>query len=349
MEKKNKSYINYYSIAALVIAVLIMTGCKSKPAEDTSKLNADVPVSVTKVEKNEVSLVKTFSGTLEGVEQSVIVAKIGERVTGINNKVNDYVKSGQVIIQLDKSGPSSSYLQTQANYENAQKNYERMKALLEEGAISQQQLDQAKTAFDVAKANYDAAKSTVDLTTPINGVLTDVAVNIGDWVNPGMQLATVANISSMIVKFYVSEAEVQKIKLGDHVKVYSQFGENDGVTGTISEISRSASADARSFQVKARFSNTKDSFYKPGMFVNVDVTLEAQNDVLVVPTSAVIYTNNKSLVYKIVNNEAFGVEIKPGISNDNYTEVLGGLNEGDMVVTAGTNNLQDSTKVSIVK
>ena len=256
---------------------------------------------------------------------------------------------GEVIIKLDRSGATSNYLQTQANYENANKDYERMKALYKDGAISQQQLDQAKTAYEVAKANYDAAKSTIELESPVNGVVTDININVGDWVTPGMQLATIANINQMIIKFYVTEAEVAHINLGDKVNVYSEFNKEKTTIGTITEISRSASSETRSFQVKAKFNNTKNNWYKPGMFVNVDVTLASHKDVLLIPTKALVFVNDKNVVFKIIDKRAFSVDVATGLSNDNVTEITKGLDIGETIVTEGMNNLSDSTRVNIIE
>ncbi len=242
------------------IFLIYANGCGSK-SEDNTNIKLEVkpiPVNVAEVKKGTITQQKTFSGTLEGIEQASIIAKISERITDIKYNVNDYVKKDDVIFELDKSGPTSSYLQTQASFINAQKDYERMKALIDEGAISQQMLDQAKTAYDVANANFDASKSTVELTTPISGIVTDIKYNVGDWVTPGSELGIVANINEMVIKFYASEIEMRKIKMGEPVKIYSEFDKINSVKGKIYEISRSASSDARAFQVKAKFNNSKN-------------------------------------------------------------------------------------------
>jgi RND family efflux transporter MFP subunit len=335
----------------LFIFLIYANGCGSKSADNKdSKLEVKpIPVNTAIVIKGSISQEKTFSGTLEGIEQASIISKISERITDIKFNVNDYVKKDDVIIELDKSGPTSSYLQTQASFINSQKDYERMKALIDEGAVSQQRVDQAKTAYDVTKANFDAAKSTVELTTPISGTVTDIKYNVGDWVTPGSELGIVANINEMVIKFFASEIEMRKIKMGETVKIYSEFDKINSVEGKIYEISRSASSDARAFQVKAKFNNSKNLWFKPGMFVSVDVVLNSQNDVLIIPTPAITFNNNKNIVYRIKNNQAFPVEINTGISNQNNTEVISGLSQGDMIVIMGMNNLQDSSKVSIVK
>ena len=102
---------------------------------------------------------RTFSGPLEGGEQANIVARLSERVTSVKIRVGEAVRAGQLILSLDRSGPSSQYIQAEANFKNAERTLERMKSLYSEGAVSQQTVDGAQTAFDVAKANFDAARA----------------------------------------------------------------------------------------------------------------------------------------------------------------------------------------------
>ncbi len=191
--------------AVLLTAALFISGCgkKDEPGKSLEK-NQVVAVRTAKIAKGEITTTRTFAGTLEGTEQSSVVARISERITGINAGINDYVSKGQVLFLLDKSGPTSAYLQTKANLDNLEKEVTRMQALFDEGAVSRQALDQVKTAYEVAKANFEAAKSTVELVSPISGMLTTLNVNTGDWVTPGKELAIVANISQMIIKFTVN-------------------------------------------------------------------------------------------------------------------------------------------------
>ncbi len=75
----------------------------------------------------------------------------------------------------------------------------------------------------------------------------------GDWVTPGTVLAVIADINSMLVTFNVSESEIGNLKTGTLVKVYSEFNKDLIRQGKIIELNRSASLDARSFRIKARF------------------------------------------------------------------------------------------------
>jgi multidrug efflux system membrane fusion protein len=146
---------------------------------------------------------------------------------------------------------------------------------------------------------------------------------------------------------------VQDFKIGTDVFVYSEFDKDLMQKGKIIEINRSASVEGRSFQVKAKFPNTRDNFYKPGMFLKADVVLQSKKNVLTIPTASITQLTDGDFVYIIKNNLSFLKKIKTGLSDESVegglTEITEGLSKGDAIVIAGMNNLSDSTKVSIVK
>jgi len=334
----------------LLLYLLVLAGCGGKDDKkaDFTELNKVIPVSVSKVQKRDITNERTYGGNLEGIKQSNVVAKISERIVSVKVKVGQYVKAGEIIVELEKTGLSSQFLQAQASLENAKREFDRMTALFKEGAVAKQAVDQAQTAYSVAQANFEAAQGAVILTAPISGTVTEVNVNPGDWVNPGTNIAIIADISQIIVKFNVSESEVPALKMGTSIKVYSEFNKDIAQTGKVTEINRSASIDSRSFGIKAQFGNTKDNFYKPGMFVKVNVVTQVHENVLTIPTEAITRQQNSNVVYIVKDNITMPVNIKTGFSNDQFTEIISGLSEGDTIVTTGMNNLSDSTRVNIV-
>jgi len=257
------------------------------------------------------------------------------------------VAKGRTIISLDKSGATSQYFQAEANYKNAGKNLERMKALLAEGAISQQLLDATQTAFDVAKANFEAARSAVELVSPISGVITALNVNLGDLSQPGAVLATVADIHRMKVIFSINEADVMQITPGQSVEIQSEGGSARRVQGRVVQISRSADVRSRSFEIKALFPNTADQWYRPGMFCKVMVRISPRDNALVVPAAAILSDGLTSKVYKVVDGRAISQPVVTGISDGSHVEILQGLQDQERVVTTGATNLRDSSLVAV--
>ncbi|HEX9974659.1 MAG TPA: efflux RND transporter periplasmic adaptor subunit [bacterium] len=308
-----------------------------------------VPVQIAIASQKNLAVTKTFSGTLEGEEQANIVAKISERITGIHVHVGETVRAGQVIISLDKSGATSQFYQTQANFNNAEKNLQRMKSLYEEGAISLQMLDGTQTAFDIAKANFNAARGAVELVTPIDGVITAVNVSIGDLSMPGAVLATVARIKRMKVIFNVNEADVMNLTIGQKVQVYSETNPDQAIEGQIVQLSKSADIRSRSFEIKAMFPNTAEMGFKPGLFCKVDVQISPQKQALVVPNSAIQSDGITNHVFVIHNGRSLRRTIQVGITDGESSEILEGLAIQDTVVTVGVTSVRDSSQIKIVQ
>jgi membrane fusion protein, multidrug efflux system len=345
------SIIKYPLTLITLFIVLAVIGCgrKEKTGTDTEKINFidTVSVDTARVIKKDIVLVKTYSATLEGVEQASIFSKIPERISKINVKVGDYVNKGAVVIEIDKSGASSQYYQAQAGYLNSQKDFERMKALYKEGAVSQQLLDGIQTQYQVNKANFEAARSTVELTSPMSGVVTAVNLNPGDMANPGVVLAVIADIGNMKALFNVGENDLPGFSIGQTAQVYSELKPDVIQKGKVVQISKSANIQSRTFDIRALFSNTKDKWFNPGMFCRVNIELKNQQKALAVPYSSVVTDNNSSGVFVINDGKASFANIKTGITDGKYIEVLSGLKDGDFIVTLGMNKLKNGTIVRI--
>jgi RND family efflux transporter MFP subunit len=340
--------IVFLGILIILFSLLQSCGEKSKgnPTDKTTYTDT-VSVEMQVAKTNELTITKTFSGSLEGEEQANIIAKIAERIMKINIKVGDYVKAGDILFELDKAGAQSQFYQAQAGFLNAQKNFDRMQNLLKVGAVSQQAYDAVQTQFEVAKANFDAARSTVEITSPLSGIITAINVNIGDLANPQMPMATVANIQTMRAKFNVGEIDVPNFFVGQSAQIYSEMNSDLVQTGKVFQISKSANIQSRTFEIQARFSNTKDRWFKPGMFCRVKVDLKSKKNALTIPYSAVYKEDNTDGVFVISNNKTIYKQIITGLTDGNSIEVISGLKAGDQVVTVGMSNLKDGTVVII--
>ncbi len=342
-----------YPIKVILTAILgaaILAGCGKPQNAEKKEGNlsyATIPVEIAVVYKQNLSVTKQYSGTLEGEEQANIVAKISERITVINAQVGQPVKAGQVLVVLDRSGATSQYYQAQAAFNNAAKTYERMKALFKEGAISQQSLDGTQTAYEVAKANFDAAKSAVELTTPIPGVVTAVNVSVGDLTAPGAVLMTVAKIGRMKVDFDVSETDLGSLTAGQKVQVYSEARPDVKIVGKIVQLSKSADVRSRTFQIKALFGNTPDNWFRPGMFCRVNAAVSSHGKQLVVPATSIISDGVTNRVFIVSNGRSFQRTVRTGLTDGKVFEILDGLEERDTVITTGATSARDSGYVTI--
>jgi membrane fusion protein, multidrug efflux system len=337
---------------AFALSLLIFIGCSTSKQESSSSAvqpekRLAVPVVAQAVRQEPFTLLKRYTGTLEGDQQANIIAKISEKVVEIPVKIGDSVRKGRVIVRLDKQGPSSRYYQAESSWRNADQNAKRMQALFDAGAISRQTLDDVLTQAEVLRAELDAAQSLVDLTSPIDGVVTAIDVNVGDVASPGVPVAVVADARQMKIVFHVGESDLQYLEIGGPVEVYSELRTDLRRAGEVVQLARSANTSTRTFEAKARFDNTEDGWFRPGMFGVAEASYTTPQAVLFVPRTAIVNTETGSGVYVIEGGKAMRKEVRLGISNDEFASVEG-LSAGDQVVTMGTNKLSDGAAVTLV-
>lgn len=340
------------SLLAISLISILIVGCQGKTEEKVESKNIleldTVAVNVVNIIYRDITLSKTYTGSLEGEEQAYVVAKISERIIDIKVRVGDYVEKGRLVVELDKVG-AASYYQAEAGYLNSKKDLERMQALYSEGAISQQMVDGTQTAFNIAKANYDASKSLVELTAPISGVVTEINGEAGDLAMPGGRIVTIAKINRLKAVFNVGEQDIMSLIVNQPIEVFSELKPDLVMKGKVIQISKSADVESRTFEINGLIPNSNDKWFKPGMFCRVRIILKNQKGSLAVPSNSIITTGNDRGVYIVNDSKAYFRKVILGIKDDTYTEILSGVNENEKVVTVGMNNLKDGISINIVK
>ncbi len=327
------------------LAILIF-GCGGQQTNVEEQITAPMAVNVAPVTRGDFEIKKTFGGTVEGVEQSDLYAQIPEAIVGVNVGLGERAAKNQVLIELDKRGPNSRYVQTKAAYENAKKDYKRMKHLYEEKAISEQEFDRAATALEVAEADYNSAASLVKLQSPIDGVVTSLSVTLGQPAVPGKPLVTVARVDSVFVRFAVGEMDARNLKRGSSAQILLK-DRNTELRGIVSRISNSADPGTRGFEIEVLADN-KRGLLKPGTFVEAELTLGEFKDVTLIPSNAVFIREGQKYVYKSEQGKAVLTQIEVERESQQYSYVAEGLEIGDTIVTKGGNLIVDGDSLMVV-
>jgi RND family efflux transporter MFP subunit len=336
-----------FKIAAALIVPLMLASCGGKKKELAIE-EKPVPVTVAPASISNITVFKIYTGTLEGWRQAKIYASIPEAVVEIPADEGDEVSAGQAIIILDRQGRASQFRQAEAVYQDAKDNFEKMSRLFEQGAISEQMYNNLKTNLDVARANYEAARQQVELTSPISGVLTDVAVNIGQSAPLGAALATVAQVDKMRLTIFVDTRSTSYLRVGQEAQITVEALDNARVEGEITDIARSADPETRLIRVELQIGNSRRRL-KPGMFARAEIVVAELNKVLVVPREAVFSAEGIMKVYVVEGDRAKERSIEIGESNLELVQVISGLSENDRVIVLGRNQVSDGSLVKIVE
>jgi RND family efflux transporter MFP subunit len=328
-------------------SIIVVLSCGEKKNENTTE-EKSIPVTVARAESRDLSLQVIYTGTLEGARQAKIFASIPEAVVELPVREGNQVKKGQAVIKLDKGGAASQYDQAKAVYIEAKDNYTKMENLYKDGAVSEQAFNSSRRAYGVAEANFESARQQVELTSPISGILTDLSVNIGERVQPGLPLATVAQTNIMRLVVYIESQNIAYIKKGQKAEIFVELSgkNNSGLSGVIKEVSRSADPETRLFRVEIQIENPVGAL-KPGTFARAVITTANLKAVLTVPREAVFSIDGIYKVFTVENEKAVERSIGIGETTKDYIVVNSGLEENDEVVVLGRNLIEDGSRVSI--
>ena len=327
----------------LLTLILLIISCSEQKATVTTERAVAVETEILKITSEDVT--RVFTGSVVGEKQADIFAKVSEVVKEVHVSEGATVHSGQVLISLDKTGPSSAYRSANSLYKNAEKNHKKMEYLYGEGAVSEAQFDAATTEYEVSRAAFEAAASLVEIESPIDGTVTALNVAVGDYLSQGQTIATIASTERLRVKLRVNAREIGTFTEGVPVSVLAEDGLS-ALDGHVSAVARSANPKTRAFQVEVLFDNTDDRF-RPGMFVRVSIVMTHLNNVVTIPRSAVLILDKQESVYVISGNTALHRKITLGEDLGGRVVVTSGLKAGDTLVTLGHTYLDDGFKVKM--
>ncbi len=338
------------AVVAGAITILLNNKARSdEKAQLGQAVEKAVSVSVAKVVKGTIAQDLTLVGTITANNDVAIVSETDGRVTKVFAKVGDYKQAGAVLVQVDDELKLASFKSAEVAYEKAKKDYERYQSLMKDGAISDNQFEQVRQAYQAAEAQFIVARRQYEDTkikTPISGVVTARNVDVGAYVGKGALVANVVDISRLKVKVNVAEQDVFKLKVGDEVEARTDVYPNVVFKGKIETISAKGD-EAHTYPVEISIPNNKQYPLRAGMFGRVSFTTISARETLVIPREALIGSVKNPKVFVVEGETARLREIVVGREAGRSLEVIGGLNEGETIVTNGQNNLKDGYTIAI--
>lgn len=345
---RKKKILLIIIILILALAVLrIVTSNGGEPETVVSDaVNIKVAAGLTTLENTSI-----LTGRLEPVEEVALVPKAMGEVTNVYVELGQKVKKGTVLFELDKTQIATTYNQAKASYQDAQVNLNRIEGLYQQGAVSLQQYEQAKTQFTIAKESYTAAgegMSNYVITSPIDGYITSVNVDVGALASQSTAAVTIANIDKLEIDTSLSESIINKVKIGDKVEVLVSSVSEIPFSGTVTALSPAPAVGSLTYPMKATLDN-EDASIKPGMFAEVVITSDKITDVVAIPSNAVLIKSGKTVAAIIEDGgKVVFKEVTVGVDNGEFAEIKNGITAGDMVVIEGQHYLEETSEFNII-
>jgi RND family efflux transporter MFP subunit len=216
-----------------------------------------------------------------------------------------------------------------------------------EVALKQSNLDSAKAALDDALEQLESAKEGYPVVAPFDGVVAEVDVEPGDEVNANTVVLKLVDPSVIEVSASVDEVDVSQVQQGQNASISLDAISGLELSGNVSSISSFANSQSGvvSYSVTITVTSIPSGVQlREGMSATATITNQLASNVLLVPTKAISgKSTNNPVVTVMVNSMSEVRSVKLGASNDTSTEVVSGLNAGDMVVVTSSTSSSSSS------
>jgi RND family efflux transporter MFP subunit len=352
----------YITTGIVIIASLALIGfilTKNKQENEAkiaivAEKNAAVSVKVATVKNEEISLDFIANGNFEPKQELSMEAEKSGKVIKVLAKEGDHVTVGQTLAIMRGDAINVNAQAAEAAYQNAKSDYNRFDNAYKTGGVTKQQLDQAKVALTNAEANYKQAKINIGDTrikAPINGIINAKMIEPGSMLAamPPTKMFEIVNVNTLKLKVTVNEAQVANLKLGNNITVTSSVYPDKEFSGRITFIAAKADSSLN-FPVEIEITNNANNDLKAGMYgTAVFKSNQQKQNLTVIPRTAFVGSVSSNQVFVVENGTAKLKTVTAGRILGDKVEILNGLSDGETVVTTGQINLQEGSKVEIIK
>ncbi|RLA90194.1 MAG: hypothetical protein DRG20_03615 [Deltaproteobacteria bacterium] len=324
-----------------------------------------IPVAVEPIKFREFKWVIERMGEVQPLFKVDVFPKIpGKIIEKILVEKGDYVKKGELLATLEeesimakiKEANAALYMAI-ANRNVLVKDYKRLKSLFKEKAIPKQKLDHVEAQLKAAYAQVRRAKAILNqleilksehkILAPISGYISARFLDQGSITSTSHPIFSISHEETEKIVTTITEKEYPKIKKGMKVEIGADAVPGKIFYGEVSLISPTINPATRTAEIEIHILN-KDLLLKSGMYVTTRIYL-GKKRALAVRRDALnrLPGTGNYYVFVVKNQKAVLKNVKIGISDENYIEIVQGLKEGEKVVIKGQNRLKDGTPVII--
>ena len=292
-------------------------------------------------------------GSLRAVNGADLSLEVPGIVDAIEFDSGDDVAAGKVLLRLRSEDDIARLHALQATADLAQINYDRDYKQLKAQAVSQATVDTDLANLKNARAQVATQQATVDkkvLRAPFAGHLGIRAVDVGQFLNAGTVVVTLQQLDPVFVDFSLPQQVLDKLKPGQAVRVVVDTFPGKSFPGKILAINPEVDPNSRNAQIRAQIANP-DHKLLPGMYATLDIDAGERERHITLPQTAITYNPYGSTVFLVQKNgnattarQAF---VTTGATRGDQVAVLSGVNDGDVVVTAGQIKLRNGSPIAI--
>ncbi len=349
---------SHWIVLALTCSFCLCLLCCNAPTHPSNQIPDTTPMDNPTPEPLPVELQSIESGTISSYVETtsnimaetdiLIYPKISGQIVRIPVHEGDAIEKDQLLVELDGSELSLRVQQAEVTRSQAKDKYERIKTLYEAKMVSAETFQDAEYAFKSADVSYRLISldhSHTRINSPIEGIITEKHVSIGDMIQPSIPLLRMVDPDSLRIEVFLPEREVKNLQIGMTVEILPDSIPDQIFKGEIQRIHPTVDPKTGTVKIVIGIIDARDQL-SSGMFVRVRILKERKQNVLLVPKKAIIRQNShKSVFIMTPANICQRRSLETGLEDAGFMEIIQGLSEGEKVIVVGQNSLEDGQPV----
>jgi RND family efflux transporter MFP subunit len=259
----------------------------------------------------------------------------------------DQVKTGQVLLILDSAREKLARDLAAVQVRDAKQMLDRYEKARPQGAVSDSEVDEARTALAEARIRLDQAGVDLDdrtILAPFDGMIGIPAVEIGDRIDKTTMITTLDNVESVLVDFEVSETRFRDVQPGQSLRVETWSLPGEKFEGVVDTIGSRVDPESRTFSVRARIPNPSGRL-RSGMSFAVYIDVEGKSYPSV-PEISVLWGDGGTYVWRIEGEKANRVPVRVVKRTNGHILLDGPIAQGDLIVVEGVQRLRPGRNVA---
>ena len=351
-----KNNIKKFAIGALALIIIliillpkIFSSNESQPNNNSANgMSAVVPVKAHVIKAEKLSNTIYSTGTIFANEEVELRSEVSGKVTQILFKEGSFVNKGDLLVKINDAELQAQLKRAESKVKLSEEKEFRQRQLRNSNLISQEDYDNTLGELDVNKADLELIKAQIDKTeikAPFSGVVGLRSVSEGSYVTTSTIIAKLQNLNALKIDFSIPERYSSQVKIGDELQ-FKVSGSNTVFQAKIYAIEPKIDPGTRTLQIRA-ICNKYDRGLVAGAFANVELSLNNNNDAILIPSIAIVPELKGQRVYLFKNGIVTPQQVEIGIREEKTVQITSGLTVGDTVITSGILLIKPGSQVTI--